>query len=311
MIRTIHLSSRNRTGLPDFHSIMQCGKCEKTLGRSGYRVQCAGKCALWFHRSCCKIPDDVFKMVNAGKRSWFCDYCELGSTDGVDLDSAEQVDAYSFGEKSRVTNDDLMKMLVNIQKQNAEVLLKMKSLERKNAELRNEVKALKTEQASIQRDIESLKSKEYAKEAACQLSSEDVISEINERAERAKNVILFNLAEPDDASGTDSDLLQNIFSQLPVECKIVKSVRLGKGNTCNVRPIKITLDSPDSVISVLKNRASIRDQSLFIRSDQTVMQREYFKGLKTELDRRKASGELDLKIRYIGGVPRIVKSKKE
>lgn len=51
--------------------------------------------------------------------------------------------------------------------------------------MRNEVKALKTEQVSIQRDIESLKSKEYAKEAACQLSSEDVISEINERTERA------------------------------------------------------------------------------------------------------------------------------
>ncbi|CAH2095129.1 unnamed protein product [Euphydryas editha] len=123
------------------------------------------------------------------------------------------------------------------------------------------------------------------------LATESAIQELAERGKRANNLIIYDIPEsssdqPLQRQEHDTKECKMIIASLTkkVNCDDIKVIRLGRQNSKNrnlSHPVKI-------------------------QPDQTVMQREYLKYLRDELERRTSNGETDLTIKYIHDPPKIV-----
>lgn len=147
-----------------------CGKCNKTIGKSTYSLKCNGDCALWFHKKCSSTNDEEFKKIKDKKMSWFCQTCladDENETDDNDEDTEESEEELEEippqkGRRSsptktkKITNEDLMKTLQHIENQNQLLIKKVESLEKQNKDMKKEVKTLNEEQKKMKQDIEEL-----------------------------------------------------------------------------------------------------------------------------------------------------------
>ncbi|KAK5640701.1 hypothetical protein RI129_009248 [Pyrocoelia pectoralis] len=142
--------------------------------------------------------------------------------------------------------------------------------------------------------------------------AEEIITEVAERQLRSRNVIMYNLNEN---HSNDQDLIdvQDVIKKIStVPTEHIKLFRLGQSKSPNKpRPIKIIFKNSDDAISVLRNNKKLKEinSTIFVRSDLTKMQLEHLSNLRTELQERISNGEKDITIRYIRGVPKIIKSK--
>jgi hypothetical protein len=82
---------------------------------------------------------------------------------------------------------------------------------------------------------------------------------------------------------------------------------LGKYNGSN-RPIKVILDSEEQAMNILRSKLKLSSQHIKMFGDQTIMQRDTFRELKQELIDRKSRGETDISIKYVRGVPKIIRN---
>lgn len=93
----------------------------------------------------------------------------------------------------------------------------------------------------------------------------------------------------------------------------MKFFRLGKYDSSRQSPriIKITLSEEKYVHDAIRNTKKLLDSDdlkhIKISMDRTKRQIEYYKSVKSALDNRISSGENNLKIKYINGIPQIVK----
>jgi hypothetical protein len=85
-------------------------------------------------------------------------------------------------------------------------------------------------------------------------------------------------------------------------------VRFGKNNKNGIRAVKVTFSRSEEADRVIRARKdNIKDKKIFIQADMTQRQRECYEKLKAEIEARKEKGERDIMLRYIQGVPKIVK----
>lgn len=135
-----------------------------------------------------------------------------------------------------------------------------------------------------------------------------VFEELQERKSRECNVIMFNVPEAVDPCNAthDVNLVAELLSSIAPSDQIKKVIRLGKRNDSKPRPTKIILGSSDVARNIVKHRRHIQ-KGIHLKSDETPRQRQYMTALRKELDRRKQLGEIDLIIKYIGGIPRIIR----
>ena len=107
----------------------------------------------------------------------------------------------------------------------------------------------------------------------------------------------------DERSKLDTQKLAHLFqSELNVgDIEITKCIRLGKVSQTRTRPVLITVPSVNVRSIILKNASSLRKsvnfKNVYISPDLTVKEREKAKQLRTELQRRRSQGELNLVIR--------------
>lgn len=130
---------------------------------------------------------------------------------------------------------------------------------------------------------------------------ESLLNEVEERKDRAKNIMLYNLPE----SPTDNATVKEIISTVSDADKIKKIFRVGKSSD-KPRPIKVILTDSDTAVHILKNKNRINNPQIRLGSDLTIAQRDYLKHLREQLNKRIADGETNLIIKYVRGVPRIV-----
>ncbi|KAG5884364.1 hypothetical protein JTB14_003312 [Gonioctena quinquepunctata] len=87
--------------------------------------------------------------------------------------------------------------------------------------------------------------------------------------------------------------------------------RLGKPSAGKTRPLKIIMPDSSKHSQLIRNNKKIqavdRFKNVYIKPDQTVMQRGLFIRLRQELRERQESGESDLIIKYRNGFPFITK----
>lgn len=141
---------------------------------------------------------------------------------------------------------------------------------------------------------------------------EDIVSEIQERYIRDKNIILTGLPEPqtsdlDERRDFDKNRVSKVLKAIYKDCPDpIKISRIGKYNSEKSRPLKVCFGSHETAKVILRNKNQENCGSVKIYSDQTKHQQAYMKDLKKQLQQRTDNGESNLTIKYIKGTPQIV-----
>jgi len=149
--------------------------------------------------------------------------------------------------------------------------------------------------------------------------NEFIINEINDRNSRATNLIFYNIEECDsnqsvDRIAHDINQINNTIKSIGVDSEIVplKVIRLGRYQSGKLRPIKAVFSTSTNTFDILKNKRKLSlhvpPSRINISSDRTLLQRDSMKKLRDELAARSSNGETGLIIKFIKGVPRIVKN---
>ncbi|XP_028172502.1 uncharacterized protein LOC114361602 isoform X2 [Ostrinia furnacalis] len=145
------------------------------------------------------------------------------------------------------------------------------------------------------------------------LNSEQIINEVQERNNRQKNIILGGIQEQSSSNASERqsldmakvmDILLNIVKDTPAPIKIF---RIGKYDPKKNRRIKVCFDTQTAVIQLLRSKANL-PAGIKIYSDQTPCQQRLMLNLQKELARRSQDGETDLIIKYIKGIPKLIKA---
>lgn len=145
------------------------------------------------------------------------------------------------------------------------------------------------------------------------LYNEQIINEVQERNNRQRNIILAGIEEqtssdPKIRQSLDMakvmDVITNILKD-PVPPTAV--FRIGKYDAKRNRRIKVCFSTQATAQQLLRNKGDI-PAGIKMYSDQTPCQQKLMISLQKELARRSQSGETDLTIKYIKGVPKIIKA---
>lgn len=177
----------------------------------------------------------------------------------------------------------------------------------------NELKQLiLTLQAKIDSLEKSLVANNKSKLEQC-IEFEDIIKEINDRKYRENNIIIHGLPE---TSTPEAELVPEVISAITpdINKNEFSFKRLGKINNLNKpRIVKVSFNNSRNVKEIFKNIKKLKNNTKFskisITNDKTPRQREHLALLKDELKNLNSAGEKNYVIKYVSGVPTIIKSK--
>lgn len=189
-------------------------------------------------------------------------------------------------------------------------------------EVRKDISGIRQSHAALQEKVEGLAGAAIEPSV---ISMEEFLDEAAQRHKRRCNLMLFGVPENDNQSRVglaDKDtwlareLLQELLQEmgLPADSVIITLERLGGRRTesSNPRPIRVVMDSANTVDAVLKKTSALKDNPRFkkvhLSRDQTPRQLRHYKDLREQIKVRARNGENGLRIRYVRGVPKIVNS---
>lgn len=174
-------------------------------------------------------------------------------------------------------------------------------------DLRQEVIALKEGIKSTTQSTDSL------------LGMERIVQEVAEREKRKTNVIIYGVDESSQSASRrdqhelDVASVADILTFLGASSDGISPTRLGKYDSSreiSKRPIKVTLSTESAVTSVLRNCRNLKNYRLphiAISRDKTPMQAELYRRVRAEMQQRLSAGETNLRIKYVSGIPTIMK----
>ena len=117
-------------------------------------------------------------------------------------------------------------------------------------------------------------------------------------------VVNFPQANENDDITKSKDMLQSLLGS-PVN--IVSSARIGKLNKNGHQSLRLTLDSPEMVLRILRNKHKLdRSLKVFLQADLTPDQRAEVNTLKNQLRERQRNGEPNLILKYVNGIPKLI-----
>lgn len=154
-----------------------------------------------------------------------------------------------------------------------------------------------------------------ASESNVNSDASEILEEMAERERRSCNIVLGGVPE---SESTETAIRQDHDLKIVTEVitgndmgvqpsDILKVVRLGKKGDKS-RLLKVIMKSRNSAVKVLKNRSKL-SKPFFAFGDQTPKQRKELLTRREELNTRLADGETDLTIKFVKGVPKIIKVK--
>lgn len=146
-------------------------------------------------------------------------------------------------------------------------------------------------------------------------SFEELAAETAERISRSQNVIMFGIDESQGSTDarTEHDTrtaARVIAAVVDTAVSPVRVARLGRPGA-RPRPLKVCLMDGSAAKNILRQKNKLRGTefgSVTIRDDKTPRQLEYLNHLRSELKSRQDSGEEDITIKYVKGIPKIISS---
>lgn len=172
---------------------------------------------------------------------------------------------------------------------------------------------------NIETEISEIKNEHCTENHNCKslsLTNENIFLEMQERHDRARNIVIVGIPEKHDKNYNSRQLHDNdeVMKTIKFICqdspKPIKTMRLGKYIPNNNRLIKVCFNNTDTPKYLLRNKTKL-PKDIQIYSDQTPSQKRYLQYLKGDLNKRIENGEKDLIIKYIKGIPTIVTNKPE
>lgn len=177
---------------------------------------------------------------------------------------------------------------------------------------------LESFKSEFRRELDDFKSKFNEIKNNDDTLFEEIITEVNERSKRKCNLVIFGLPEqeqnipPSQQESAEKDDISNILHIIRPNITLhdIKPVRVGRYCEGKHRPIKIKFNSEQIVSDIVYNAKMLKtsryNKKVSISFDRTPKQLSYYKKIKGELNTRLASGETNLKIKYVNGIPKII-----
>ena len=136
-------------------------------------------------------------------------------------------------------------------------------------------------------------------------NNELLFSEIKDRCERSKNIIIYNVKD-ENKEIVDWEQIAELFSSLKLNVTTVSMVRLGTFESGKSRPLKVSLSTEKDALLILRCRIELTSKGISVSNDMTKVQQKFLKDKREELHDRIENGEKDLTIKFIKNVPTIV-----
>lgn len=312
---------------------ISCPVCVKAVLDSEDGLNCDGDCKRWFHRECIKMNKTEYNKLSVDCNiKWLCTRtdCITASSTPMTLLSSQMASVLS---KLDVLLDKVNK-IDSISKDVAEIRLEVSAVSSSLANLEPRVAAAEDKVQTIVQNLTNVSTKVKSQEdrlatlesqSSSDSSLASTIEEINQRKLRAKNIMVFGLGES--AKGTAGDRtsddlakLRTILSAIDptLDVNTFKLFRVGKGSRNKPRPIKVIVGCEASVQKITKTATKERLNCLgdefsnvSIGRDRTKLETAHLNSLRAELSRRSDTGEVNLTIKYINGIPKIIQSKND
>lgn len=221
------------------------------------------------------------------------------------------------------SNSDLMTAILNIQTFQSTQFEELRGCLTK---LTHDVSHLQKENNSLRAELSSLKTKFDNLDVGSTTPTTtafaaQLLRENSESNKCAFSAILYGITESRSASAAlriadDNAEVSRVLESisLPVSNNF-KLFRLGGPSSRKPRPLKMIFSTKDEAASLLRSYRSALNtglklpDNLRIVRDKTTLERQLLRSSHAELELRQQSGESDLCISYINGVPSVVKSK--
>lgn len=169
--------------------------------------------------------------------------------------------------------------------------------------IENRLVALLENQSMLQKKCELLQKEIDDLKQDRELSSANVITELEQRQNRKMNVIISGIEEKsegsvDERKSTDQETAGELLRALNVDpCQLKSITRIGRPNVKVGKPrlLRITVQSLEAKLTLLKNAKSLKHTSnfkkVFVNKDLTPDQQRQQKAIRDELKKRKGNGE--------------------
>lgn len=289
-----------------------CQVCMKLVSDEG--IQCESSCARWFHSACVNITKSEYTRLSKNpKEQWKCNR--------VDCKPASDNPIVALTESVNKLMIKIDSWSDKIEKIN-EVSVGIETIKTDIGHIKDQLAKLEPRVSVNETKIEHLSTAIESLKKAKAPNPEYIIGEINDRSQRAKNVIVHGIPESSrkeikDKIADDKQVLKTILQSLNLsEICIVRAIRIGKVSTDKSRPLKVTLGDSADVVSFFKNfdsdliKEALPDFDIGISRDRTLQERSHLQELRDSLAARENAGERGLTIKYQNGVPVIIKNSK-
>lgn len=307
-----------------------CSMCSQNIRENAPSIQCT-KCRMWIHAKCTNMSKSEFtdtaKKIMKKELLWACESCkkevsvifsdneqeEDDEEDSVPTGKIEQLFekhykriTTCFEAKFNKFKEEIANNVADIRKEVNDMKKEVSKVSKHNTKLTSEYSLLDKKLTDVEGKINQLST-----------PTENIITEMNERRRRESNVIALNVKESNKKDGKDRlvDDRNQLSAALPPE--IIPNLsnyrirRLGRPVAGRTRPMLITTPNAAEAMTILKTKsehAMDGESGIIFKSDLTPAQTSYLKELREELNALHEKGEKDKTIRYINGIPRIVKS---
>jgi len=314
MASPIEKPSTRLSSKSDASDKVNCIFCGETIDKKKPAIRC-DICVNWVCFTCSNLSKVLYAEISKAEESdieWMCRVCKGTKTDLRSINDTLKDLIRSNDDRLSTVESKLTNLETNL-KESVEESKKMKESVRND--LAEDIGKVRTDIAG---DLSKMRS--------------DITDEIDKRlkekediAKRERNLFFYKVPESDDSESTnrivhDRNYVFKVCEEIGIkEPKLTSVVRFGKIvrnedktiNTSKPRPIRITFLEKRERRLVLTNAKLLKTpkdeslKSISISRDLTAVERNQYKELEKELQRRKDAGESDL---YISR-NRIVKKK--
>ena len=247
-------------------------------------IQCE-KCLSWLCCDCQSISPNLFKALTEFQcLHWYCNKCESVVQEMLKASQEGQAtNSQSVENRLLSMEKQLADMATNINKLSVSSNLPMNSIAANTAPTPE----------SVPSDQLALK----------------IVDEYKDRERRKLNLIFHKIPEPsstDTAQRREDDkkFVFNVVKEIDVkDVDNITNVRLGQFSESRVRLLKVEVGNLTLRRSILANAKKLRNanseqlRKIYITPDLSYQERMHQKNLRSELQRRKDSGESNLVIR--------------
>lgn len=273
-------------------------------------LQCDSDCQSWFHIKCVGVNKTEYSQyANNLNKKWHCLRvdCHAANSNPSQL-LASKMDELLNKFSLLATKDEVKGIADGLQ----EIKSDINNLSTKISYLEPRIEKLES-------DVNDLKAKAAAKGEGRDIPVEDIFEEINDRQRRTRNVIVLGLKECESSvlaavKEHDKNLINIILERCGLGASMDRArfFRLGKATKDKPRAIKLCLSSENEAVTLFKAFGTKIDtgdelDGVSLARDRTLKERQHLSDLRDTLKSRIDSGEPDLTIKYLNGVPKIVK----